>query len=166
MSGWEDLITHVMSTTTKVELMAVFDMRGRPVAITEGLETSEVEGRALIACLKDTAKILTKLHVGDEDFICVPVINDTLIGTSVRNPSYVMVTQRDTDHIVMVVGQTTGRGSFIFELKQSLSLKAQGKLINQQTKPLLPVTGESDSVSTDRPDLLTDAQDVLVDVGQ
>ncbi|XP_005110556.1 uncharacterized protein LOC101864488 [Aplysia californica] len=148
--SWEDFISHVLATTSKVDKMVIYDLKGRPVAVTEDMETSQSEGLALVNCLLDPAKTLTKLHIGDDIFICIQGIGHTFIGTSVRNHSMVIVAHKDSDHVVVVIGHSAGRGSFIFELKRGLSLKAQGQLLSQQQQQqqqqLLPIDSEIDVV--------------------
>jgi len=130
--SWEQLITHVLATTSKVDTVVVYDLRGRPVAVTEGTETSESEGAAVVRCLNDPALTMTQLHVGDELFVCVQGIDKSFIGTSVSQPTVVMVALQEADHVIVVIGESQGRGSFIFELKQCLRLKAIGKLVPQE----------------------------------
>ena len=39
-SSWQDLIAHVQVTSKKVDKMAVFDLEGRPVAVSDDLMVS------------------------------------------------------------------------------------------------------------------------------
>ncbi|CAL1546191.1 unnamed protein product [Lymnaea stagnalis] len=129
--SYEDLISHILTTTDKVNKIIVFDLTGRPVAYTEGTETNQSEGMALVNCLLDPAKIMTKLFIDNDFFICVQGIEKTFTGTNIKDRSRVIVARLDDSHVIVLFGQSTGKGSFTYELQHSLELRSQGLLISQ-----------------------------------
>ena len=58
-------------------------------------------------------------------------VEKNLVGRGVRDDSMVITAVQDGDNIVAFIGRSAGKGSFIFELQDSLALRAQGKLLTQ-----------------------------------
>ncbi|XP_059145572.1 uncharacterized protein LOC131932649 isoform X2 [Physella acuta] len=158
--SWEDLVFHILTTTSKVEKVIVYNLQGHPVAASEGVETNQSEGFAIVTCLYDPGKSMTKIQVDNDMFLCVQGSKFTLAGTTVKDHKRVLVARQDDGHVVVVFGKSTEQSSFTSELKECLVLRAQGQLVGkqqlEQQRRLLGSDGGADSQS------LADDQQVLV----
>ncbi|KAK3734493.1 hypothetical protein RRG08_029688 [Elysia crispata] len=132
--SWSDFITHVASTTSKVERVLVYDDQGNPLAVTNGVETSQAEGQALTNCLLDPTLLLTKLDIDGDCFWCIQGVDNNMVGRGVKDDSLVIAAVQEGNNSVAFIGRSAGKGSFIFELQDCLTLRAQGRLLPQLQK--------------------------------
>ncbi|GFO03203.1 hypothetical protein PoB_002970800 [Plakobranchus ocellatus] len=129
--SWPDFISHVSATTAKVDKVLVYDPSGYPVAVTEGVETSQTEGQALVNCLVDSTMLLIQLQVDGDYFCCIQGAENNMVGRGVKDRDLVIAAIREGDFSVVFIGRSAGKGSFIFELQDTLSLRTQGRLLAQ-----------------------------------
>ncbi|KAH9504661.1 hypothetical protein Btru_062531 [Bulinus truncatus] len=136
--SWHDLIAHLQLTANKVDKVVVYDSQGRPVAITENIETNQSEGQSLIRCLTDSCKTMSKLSVDSEMFIFLQGIDNSVIGKGVKDNERIAVACMDQDgHVILLIGHPSRNCSFIAELLKSIVLRSKGQLINLQQQNLV-----------------------------
>lgn len=163
--SWSDFIAHVTATTSKVEKVLVYDDEGNLEAATAGVETSQSEGQALANCIGDPTLLLTKLHVDGDCFWCIQGVDRNLVGRGVKDESMVISAMQDNDNSVVFIGRSVGKGSFIFELQDSLALRTQGRLLpqlqqqRQDMEQRMLTTAEVNAT-----DMATAASQILVDI--
>lgn len=131
--SWAEYLSHLMQATNKVEKAAVFNLKGQPLATTEDLQVSDADGRALLHCLSDPSRSLTRLTIDEADFRCFQGNDNALVGKGVANKDKVLVAKLTDEVLVLVIGSSSGHGSFLFEVKKSLLDRQQGHLLPQQT---------------------------------
>ncbi|RUS79303.1 hypothetical protein EGW08_012921 [Elysia chlorotica] len=163
--SWSDFISHVASTTSKVERVLVYDEQGSPLAATAGVETSKAEGQALTNCLLDPTLLLTKLHIDGDCFWCLQGEDKNMVGRGVKDDSMVIAAVQEGDNSVAFIGHSAGKGSFIFELQDCLALRAQGRLLPQLQKQQVEQDQQHLLVTVDvNIDAGTSAGQTLVDI--
>ncbi|XP_041358801.1 uncharacterized protein LOC121375423 [Gigantopelta aegis] len=151
--SWTDFVSHMLATTHKIEKVAVLNCDGKPLAITEGLSLSELEGTAVIKSLLDPAGSITRLHIDNNFYTLFQGNDNTVVGVSPMRDR-VFVAHKPEDQVVVVIafGNTTGHGSFLFELKKNLWHKKQRQLRREQDR--LSQRELSDGAVDKRNDLL------------
>ncbi|KAL8623582.1 hypothetical protein ACOMHN_000187 [Nucella lapillus] len=123
--SWGEFLSSMLEATSKVEKAAIFSTRGLPLATTEDLQISEADGRALLNCLMDPARCLTRIRLDGMDFRCFQGNSTALIGKATTDPSRVLVARLTDDALVMVIGNSTGHGSFLYEIQYHLEEHAR-----------------------------------------
>ncbi|XP_076462192.1 uncharacterized protein LOC143294687 [Babylonia areolata] len=134
---WADFLTLMLESTQKVEKAAIFNAKGQPLATTEDLQVSESDGRALLNTLHDTAHCITRLTLDGVDFRCFQGNATALVGQAVTGErGRVMVARlTEEDVLVVVLGHSTGHGSFLYEVQHHLqerTRRRQQQLQQQQ----------------------------------
>lgn len=163
--SWSDFIAHVTATTSKVEKVLVYDDEGNLEAATAGVETSKSEGQALANCIRDPTLFLTKLHVDGDCFWCIQGVDRNLVGRGVKDESMVISAMQDNDNSVVFIGRSVGKGSFIFELQDSLALRTQGRLLPQLQQQRQDMEQRMlTRAEVNATDMATAASQILVDI--
>ena len=132
---WTDFISHMLATTHKIEKVVVLNSDGLPLATTEGLSVSELEGRALVKSLLDPAGSIVRLHINNNFYTLFQGNDSTVVGVSpARDRVFVGHKPEDYDVVVVAFGSTVGHGSFLFELKKNLWRKKETKMRRDQER--------------------------------
>ncbi|KAL8578140.1 hypothetical protein ACOMHN_051695 [Nucella lapillus] len=125
--SWPEFLSGLLQASTRVDKAAVFSSVGQPLAASEGLEVSDKDGRAILYCLRDPARTLTRITIDDTDYRCFQGNGQALVGMATNGSGRVLVARVTGEEgaVVIVMGTATSKGSFLFEVQQSLLERTQ-----------------------------------------
>ncbi|ESP00468.1 hypothetical protein LOTGIDRAFT_157675 [Lottia gigantea] len=123
--SWPGFINRLLEATNKVEKVAIFNLEGVPVAVTDDITVSKMEGEALLRSLYDPSRSIALIHIDDIAFTCFQGNDNTLLGNN-KSKGMTFVAYTAKDCIILVLGRSEGHGSFIFEVKRNLYMWDKG----------------------------------------
>ena len=110
------------------------------VCCIDCVQVTEVDGRAILCCLKDPAHSLTRIALDGTEFWCFQGNDMALVGMAVGKPGLVLVARLTDEALVVVMGRSGGHGSFLFEVQQNLMDRKRRQMAPQG--PVASTTGE------------------------
>ncbi|KAK6188268.1 hypothetical protein SNE40_004482 [Patella caerulea] len=109
----------MLQSTAKIDKVAVFNSNGAPIAVTEDMTISKLEGQALLNSLYDPSRSIAKIHIDNTDYTCFQGNDNTLLGNN-KSKKKTFIAHVTNECLILVLGNSEGHGSFLFELKQNL----------------------------------------------
>ncbi|XP_076440444.1 uncharacterized protein LOC143279955 [Babylonia areolata] len=132
--SWSEFVSGLLQSSARVDKAAVFSSSGQPLAASEGLQVSDKDGRAILRCLRDPARTLTRITLDETDFRCFQGNGEALVGMATSGSGRVLVarvTPGEEGAVVVVMGQATAKGSFLYEVQQSLVERTRRQRVSQ-----------------------------------
>ena len=93
------------------------------------VQVSELDGRALLGCLRDPAHSLTRITLDSTDFRCFQGSDNALVGMATNRPQRVLVARLTEEALVVVMGSSSGQGSFLYELQHNLLERSRRHMV-------------------------------------